>query len=63
MDDIMQRANDTGLGKDQGNIIHVPVDGKPMNVSLTMDTYTRNILEHMLQAGSIDSAGNTKIIK
>ena len=32
MDDIMQRAIDTGWYKGQGDIIHVPVDGTPMNV-------------------------------
>ena len=32
VDDIMQRENDTGWYKGQGDIIHVPVDGTPMNV-------------------------------
>ena len=32
MDEIIQRANDNEWNKDHGDIIHVPVDGKPMNV-------------------------------
>ena len=32
IDDIMQRANDTGWYKGRGDIIHVPVYGTPMNV-------------------------------
>ena len=32
MDNIMQRANDTGWDKVQGDIIHFPVDGTPMIV-------------------------------
>ena len=32
MEDIIQRVNDTGWDKGQGDIIHVPVNGTPMNV-------------------------------
>ena len=32
MDNIVQRANDTGWNKGQGDIIHIPVDDTPMNV-------------------------------
>jgi len=32
IDDIMQRANDTGWDTGQGDIIHVPVDGKLINI-------------------------------